>query len=114
MALDRDALHLSHAIECARDILTFAAEGKDIFLEDKKTRLATLRSFEVLGEAVKRLGSDLKAKHPEIPWRRIAGFRDIVIHQYDFIDLEEVWGVIADDLPDTLRMLEAVHAARGK
>lgn len=111
MPLDRDALHLSHAVECARDILTFAAEGKEVFLGDKKTRLAILRSFEVLGEAVKRLSPELKAKHPEIAWRRIAGFRDI-IHQYDFIDLEEVWGVIADDLPATLRMLEAVEMQR--
>lgn len=112
MTRDRDTLHLSHGVECARDILLFASEGREVFLNDKKTRLAILRSFEVLGEAVKRLSAELKASHPHVPWRRIAGFRDIVIHQYDFIDLEEVWGVVVDDLPETLRSLEAIEAER--
>ena len=61
-----------------------------------------IRRIQVIGEAVKNLPDDLKRSHPEVPWRDIAGMRDIVIHQYFGIDLEFVWNVVTKDIPTYL------------
>ena len=60
---------------------------------------AIIRQLEVIGEATKQLSAELKAANPEVPWRRIAGLRDVLIHQYFGVDLEVVWGVVERDLP---------------
>ena len=61
---------------------------------------AVIRNFEVIGEATKRLSPEFRAKYSEVPWRRIAGLRDVLIHDYLRVDLEEVWGIVVNDLPD--------------
>ena len=60
---------------------------------------AVIRQLEIIGEATKRLSQDLRSKHPEIPWRRIAGLRDVLIHDYMGVDLAAVWEVTQKDLP---------------
>ncbi len=60
---------------------------------------AVIRNFEIIGEATKRINNDIKDSYPNVPWRKIAGFRDVLIHDYLRIDLEEVWLIIVDDLP---------------
>ncbi|HQE96740.1 MAG TPA: DUF86 domain-containing protein, partial [Methanothrix sp.] len=59
-----------------------------------------IRRIEIIGEAVKNLPEELKKDHPEIPWRDLAGMRDIVAHQYFGVDLETVWLVAKDELPE--------------
>ena len=59
-----------------------------------------IRNFEVIGEATKKLSPEIRAKYSEVPWRRIAGLRDVLIHDYLRVDLEEVWGIIQDYLPE--------------
>jgi uncharacterized protein with HEPN domain len=66
-----------------------------IDLQDK-----IIRRIEIIGEAVKNLPDDLKKAHSEIPWRDIAGMRDIVVHQYFGVDLEFVWQVVTKDIPE--------------
>jgi len=61
----------------------------DCLLQD-----ATIRNFEIVGEAAKRVNPTLQAAHPEIPWADLAGFRDVLIHQYFRVDLEMVWALI--------------------
>jgi uncharacterized protein with HEPN domain len=69
------------------------------FLADAKTQSNVLHQLLVVGEAVKRLSDDLRHDHPEIPRRLIAGMRDLLIHHYDTVDLEEVWRVADRDIP---------------
>ncbi len=54
---------------------------------------ATIRQLEVIGEATKQLSDELRSKYRDTPWRRIAGFRDVLIHNYMGVDLNAVWGV---------------------
>ncbi len=78
---------------------------------DRRTLDAVVRNLEVIGEAVKALPEDVRSKNPDVEWRRIAGLRDILIHQYFGIDVEIIWDVVKSKLPSleesVRRMLEA-------
>lgn len=73
-------------------------------------RDAVVRNLEIIGEAAKRLSPGIRARTPEIPWRRIAGLRDIIIHQYDSVDYHEVWNVVEGDLPPFLSQVQSLMA----
>ncbi|MBF0328586.1 MAG: DUF86 domain-containing protein [Nitrospirae bacterium] len=69
------------------------------FLDDRKTRDAVVRNFEVIGEAAKNIAADFKAKQPDVPWKTLAGFRDKLIHFYFGVDYKIVWNIIKKQLP---------------
>jgi len=74
--------------------------GRDFndFIKDEILKRAVVRSLEVIGEAVKNIPNDIKDKQKEIPWKKIAGPRDILIHRYFGVDYANVWKVITEDL----------------
>jgi uncharacterized protein with HEPN domain len=72
---------------------------KQRFLEDFEKQDSVIRRIEVIGEATKRLESDFRDQFPNIPWRNMAGMRDVLIHEYDQVDLELVWKTVTEDLP---------------
>jgi uncharacterized protein with HEPN domain len=92
-------VYLAHILECIQKIERFTESGKEDFLEDELIQDAVLKNFEVIGEAAKLLDDVYRAKHPEIPWRAIAGLRDVLIHQYKEVDLAKVWAVVEHFLP---------------
>ena len=98
--MKNDLLYLSNIQECIAAIESYTCDGKNTFIQNRMVQDAVIRNFEVIGEATKRLSLQTKEKYPEIPWRRIAGLRDVLIHDYLRVDLEEVWGIVIDYLPD--------------
>jgi uncharacterized protein with HEPN domain len=76
------------------------AQGVDgvTFLGDELRQDAIVRQLTVLGEAAKRVSLEYLTAHPEIPWQQIAGFRDIVVHQYERVDLPRVWQIVTEHL----------------
>lgn len=92
-------------LEAAERIVEFTRDYPSSFLGSRLVRDAVLRNFTVLGEAAKRVSPEFRALHAVIPWRRIAGFRDVLVHDYDMVDDHEVWRVIEHDLPDLVRLL---------
>ena len=71
----------------------------DEFSQDKKTIYAVVRGLEVIGEAVKKLPKEIKDRYPDIPWKRIAGMRDKLIHEYFGVDISVVWKTVKEDIP---------------
>jgi len=106
-----DRLYLVHMLECALRIAEYTQAGRDEFLRDSKTQDAVVRNFEIIGEAAKRVTPATRSRLPQIPWRRIAGFRDVLILQYEGLDLQQVWVRIERDLPV---LTDALAAAVGQ
>lgn len=104
MTKDR-RVYLAHILECIQKIERFTAEGKTRFLQDDMVHDAVIRNFEIIGEAAKRLDEVYRAAHPDIPWRALAGLRDVLIHQYEGVDLERVWAILENDLPRLKRAI---------
>ena len=89
-----DTLYLIHISECIQKIEAYTAEGKEYFMATPMAQDAVIRNFEIIGEAVKNLSDDFRRRNPEVPWRRVAGFRDVLIHDYMGVSLDEVWNII--------------------
>lgn len=73
------------------------------FKEDERAIDAVARNLEVIGEASKRLPDDLRQRYPDVPWRKMAGLRDVIAHGYFGIDVQLVWDIIQKDVP-TVRL----------
>lgn len=76
-------------------------------MNDEKVS-AILYQIAVIGEATKRLSQEFRQQHPEIPWRDIAGMRDVLIHKYDQVDFDVIWDVVQKKLPELLTLLEPI------
>jgi len=92
--------------DSARWVAQFVTEGKSVFLGDRKTQNAVIRELEIIGEAVKNLSSRFREAHSQIPWGKIAGMRDKMIHEYFGVNLELVWQTAERDIPVLLKEVE--------
>jgi uncharacterized protein with HEPN domain len=103
-----DRLYLISIIESAERIMQYVKDGRDAFLASSLIQDATIRNFETIGEAAKQISAELRRAHPEIPWREVVGFRDVLIHDYLRVDVDEVWNIVESDLPELKQKLGAI------
>ncbi len=75
---------------------------------DSETALALARLLEILGEAANRVSSELRSRHPEVPWRDISDTRNRVIHEYFDVDMDVIQSIVEDDLPPLARRLKTI------
>jgi uncharacterized protein with HEPN domain len=93
-----DSANLSTILERIERARRFTRGGKDEFLQSELIQDAVIWELEVIGEATKRLSRSTRALDPKIPWSRMAGFKDVAIHQYDKLNIERVWNLVNTDL----------------
>jgi len=98
-----DRLYLHHIKEAIEWIEEFTGAGEIEFFKDRKTQDAVLRNLHTLSESTQHLSNELKEQHPDVDWRTIAAFRNVVVHDYLGVDLDRIWDIVEDDLP-TLKM----------
>jgi uncharacterized protein with HEPN domain len=91
--------YLLHAIAAIDAIQSYTVGGREEFLADGKTQDAVIRNIEIIGQAVKGISDDTRALEADVPWRRIAGMRDKLIHEYFGVDIALVWDVVERELP---------------
>ena len=102
-------IYLVHIVECIDAIAGYIAGlDKDSFLNDELIQDAVQRRLSIIGEAVKNLPPDLRSQYADIPWRRIAGMRDKLIHDYFGVDVDLVWEVSTSLLPPLKGHLEEI------
>ena len=92
--------YLEDILNAMEEVETFT-QGMTIddFVKDKKTINAVIRSFEVMGETAKRIPDEIKQRYKDIPWKRVAGMRNKLIHEYFGVDTEILLVVIKEELP---------------
>lgn len=96
----RDQSYVLDILKAMQLIQEFIKDmDQSAFENDLKTQSAVIRQLEIIGEATKRLSDEFRDKNPDIPWRKIAGMRDILIHAYDHVDIQEVWNVSMISIP---------------
>jgi uncharacterized protein with HEPN domain len=101
-----DRVYPMHIRDCLTRIAEYTQAGREAFFADTKTQDAVIRNLEVIGEAVKNLSQAHRDAHPDIPWKRVAGLRDLLIHRYFGVKLDTVWEAIERELPDLRQAIE--------
>lgn len=104
-----ESLYLADIVECSEKVLKFTAgmTYKD-FVNDDLHFDAVLRNLEIIGEAVKHIPEETRDKYPQVKWRNIAGFRDVVAHNYFGVSDEIVWDVVENIIPVLLEQVKLI------
>ena len=96
--MNKDRLYLESIRDCLERISEYTAGGEQEFLTSRLIQDGGVRNLEVIGEATKNLSTGLREANPAIPWRQIAGMRDVLIHDYLKVNLSRVWLTVSTDL----------------
>jgi len=103
------AVFLEDILEAAERISEYVGDlSKDEFQDDQKTIDAVVRNIEIIGEAASNIPEDIRNKYPEIPWKKIVGVRNIVIHKYFGVDTDTLWVIIKEQLPELKSQINTI------
>jgi uncharacterized protein with HEPN domain len=102
-------LFINDIYESSKKILEYVGtKSYQEFINNPMVIDAVIRNFEIIGEVVKRLPEEQKTKYPQIAWKKIAGLRDILIHDYFCIDFEVLWDIIQNQIPDLHKKIKEI------
>lgn len=104
-----DSLYLLHISECLARIERYVADGQEAFTKSDLIQDAVIRNLQTMAESTQRLSDVAKSGHPEIEWRKLAGFRNVLAHDYLSVDLDKVWEIVVRELPTLKRAIQAMR-----
>jgi uncharacterized protein with HEPN domain len=107
--MSRDDTYLVDMLESAKIALEYVL-GKtwDDFSGDMQCQDAVVRRIEIIGEAARRLSQETRDQHPQVPWREITSMRNLVIHEYDVVDIGQVWDTVQNKIPPLIEELAKI------
>lgn len=106
-----DRLYLIHICECIERIESYAKDtDKQEFIDSTLLQDAIVRNLQVLAESTQRLSDEIKETENEIDWFKIAGFRNVLVHDYLGLDIERVWNILKKDMPILKKAIQRMLA----
>lgn len=107
--LRTDKVRIRHILDAAKEAIEFVKGRSQAELDsDRKLNLSLVRLLEVIGEATRGVSEEFRKQHPELPWKKMAGMRDRLVHGYYDVDLGVVWETVTQDLPGLVDSLERI------
>jgi uncharacterized protein with HEPN domain len=106
--MKEDVVYLRHILDCIRRIEEDVSGGREQFLASHIVQDAVLRNLQTMAESTQRLSESRKVTYPGIHWRRIAAFRNVLVHDYLGIDMEMIWDIVQRDVPEVKRVVRAM------
>ena len=106
---ERDQVYVEHMLECIGRIERYVGNDRARFMQLEIVQDAAVRNLQTLAESSQRLSESARMTQPGIDWRAIAGFRNILVHDYLGLDLDTIWLVIEQDLPQLKNALEEIR-----
>lgn len=103
-----DRIYLQHIRDAINRIESYVEVGRDEFMAASHWQDAVIRQLEIIGEAAKNISDATRTAHPDVPWRRIAGMRDVLIHNYMGVDLDAVWEATRKNVPELKSRIETI------
>lgn len=109
-----DRVYIGHILRCISRIEEYTVQGRDRFFSSYLIQDGVLRNLQVMAESTQRLNDSLRAQHPEVEWKALAGFRNVLVHDYLGVDLESVYRAVEQDVPKLKAACEAMLQALPK
>ncbi len=106
--MKHDKVFIHHIYDAILKIEEYSSTEKEDFFKSTLLQDATIRQLEIIGEATKKISTETKEKYSDIPWRRMAGLRDILIHNYMGVDLNAVWEITRQAIPSLKKSIKHI------
>ena len=103
-----DRLRLRDMAEAIQNIDKYSLRGKQVFIDDELVQVWVVHHLQILGESARGVSEESQRKYSQIPWGKIIGFRNILVHHYFAINPNEIWTVVQSDIPPLKRDLERI------
>lgn len=108
-----DRERLLDILEAIERIERYASQGRAAFEREELLQTWVVHHIQIIGEAARKLSEALRTQHPDVPWPAIIAMRNIVVHDYFGVDVEEVWAAVERDLPALKHKIQAILSSSG-